>query len=277
MDDNRVIIFDTTLRDGEQSPGISLNTVEKLEIAHQLARLGVDVIEAGFPIASHGDFEAVQRDRPRGPRPRDRRPCSCAFSRHRARRGSSTRGRATSHPHVHLHVGHPHRAPAAVHARGRAGAGARGRRAREVVRRRRRVLADGRHPRRRRVHRRGADRRPRGGRDDDQHPRHRRLRDARRVRRLPDPPLRAGPRPEGRRAVRPLPRRPGPGRRQLVRRRQGRRAPDRVRDQRHRRARRQRLARGDRDAAGHPRGRRRLHAPASRRARSPARAGWCRA
>ena len=51
MDDNRVIIFDTTLRDGEQSPGISLNTVEKLEIAHQLARLGVDVIEAGFPIA----------------------------------------------------------------------------------------------------------------------------------------------------------------------------------------------------------------------------------
>jgi len=56
----RVILFDTTLRDGEQSPGISLNTNEKLEIAHQLARLGVDVIEAGFPIASPGDFEAVQ-------------------------------------------------------------------------------------------------------------------------------------------------------------------------------------------------------------------------
>ncbi len=60
MDDNQVIIFDTTLRDGEQSPGISLNANEKLEIAHQLARLGVDVIEAGFPIASNGDFEAVQ-------------------------------------------------------------------------------------------------------------------------------------------------------------------------------------------------------------------------
>ncbi|MBA3328869.1 MAG: 2-isopropylmalate synthase [Solirubrobacterales bacterium] len=55
-----VRIFDTTLRDGEQSPGISLNTVEKLEIAHQLARLGVDVIEAGFPIASPGDFGAVE-------------------------------------------------------------------------------------------------------------------------------------------------------------------------------------------------------------------------
>jgi 2-isopropylmalate synthase len=59
-DDDRVIIFDTTLRDGEQSPGISLNVPEKLEIAHQLARLGVDVIEAGFPIASPGDFAAVQ-------------------------------------------------------------------------------------------------------------------------------------------------------------------------------------------------------------------------
>ena len=58
--DHRVQIFDTTLRDGEQSPGISLNTTEKLEIAHQLARLGVDIIEAGFPIASPGDFEAVQ-------------------------------------------------------------------------------------------------------------------------------------------------------------------------------------------------------------------------
>jgi len=57
---DRIIVFDTTLRDGEQSPGISLNPAEKLEIAHQLARLGVDVIEAGFPIASPGDFEAVQ-------------------------------------------------------------------------------------------------------------------------------------------------------------------------------------------------------------------------
>lgn len=57
---DRVIIFDTTLRDGEQSPGISLDQGEKVEIAEQLARLGVDVIEAGFPIASQGDFESVQ-------------------------------------------------------------------------------------------------------------------------------------------------------------------------------------------------------------------------
>src|SRR3978361_864041 len=59
-DPNRVLLFDTTLRDGEQSPGISLNATEKLEIAQQLARLGVDVIEAGFPIASPGDFPAVR-------------------------------------------------------------------------------------------------------------------------------------------------------------------------------------------------------------------------
>src|SRR5438093_5940735 len=59
-EEDRVRIFDTTLRDGEQSPGISLNKTEKLEIAHQLARLGVDIIEAGFPITSPGDFEAVQ-------------------------------------------------------------------------------------------------------------------------------------------------------------------------------------------------------------------------
>jgi 2-isopropylmalate synthase len=60
MSDNRVIIFDTTLRDGEQAPGFSMNTVEKLEMARQLARLQVDVIEAGFPISSDEDFEATR-------------------------------------------------------------------------------------------------------------------------------------------------------------------------------------------------------------------------
>ena len=54
-------IFDTTLRDGEQSPGVALNTQQKLEIAHALARLGVDIIEAGFPVASEGDFDCVYR------------------------------------------------------------------------------------------------------------------------------------------------------------------------------------------------------------------------
>ncbi|KAJ3084264.1 hypothetical protein HDU99_002272 [Rhizoclosmatium hyalinum] len=60
-DKQKLIVFDTTLRDGEQSPGVTLTTEEKIEIAKQLSRLGVDVCEAGFPIASPGDFEAVQR------------------------------------------------------------------------------------------------------------------------------------------------------------------------------------------------------------------------
>ena len=61
MPEDRVIIFDTTLRDGEQSPGFSMNLGEKLRMAEALAELGVDVIEAGFPIASPGDFESVRR------------------------------------------------------------------------------------------------------------------------------------------------------------------------------------------------------------------------
>jgi 2-isopropylmalate synthase len=60
QDGNRVYIFDTTLRDGEQSPGCSMNTPEKLRMAHKLAELGVDIMEAGFPIASEGDYEAVR-------------------------------------------------------------------------------------------------------------------------------------------------------------------------------------------------------------------------
>src|SRR5512141_499530 len=66
---DRVLIFDTTLRDGEQSPGATLNLNEKLAIAQQLARLGVDIIEAGFPISSPGDYAAVRRiaEEVRGP------------------------------------------------------------------------------------------------------------------------------------------------------------------------------------------------------------------
>lgn len=61
QDANHVLIFDTTLRDGEQSPGATLNMEEKIRIAHQLAKLNVDIIEAGFPASSPGDFEAVKR------------------------------------------------------------------------------------------------------------------------------------------------------------------------------------------------------------------------
>src|SRR5574339_1161340 len=58
---NYVKIFDTTLRDGEQSPGATMTSAEKLEVARNLARMGVDIIEAGFPAASPDDLEAVRR------------------------------------------------------------------------------------------------------------------------------------------------------------------------------------------------------------------------
>ena len=60
LDDDRIIIFDTTLRDGEQSPGFSMNLNEKIRMAETLTELGVDVLEAGFAIASPGDFESVK-------------------------------------------------------------------------------------------------------------------------------------------------------------------------------------------------------------------------
>ena len=58
--DNYIHIFDTTLRDGEQSPGCSMSVDEKRRMAHKLEELGVDIVEAGFPIASEGDFKAVE-------------------------------------------------------------------------------------------------------------------------------------------------------------------------------------------------------------------------
>ena len=61
MSKDQLVIFDTTLRDGEQSPGCSMNTEEKIKVALQLEKLGVDVIEAGFAAASPGDFDAVSR------------------------------------------------------------------------------------------------------------------------------------------------------------------------------------------------------------------------
>ena len=59
MDNNKIHVFDTTLRDGEQVPGCQLNSKEKVEIAKDLENLGVDIIEAGFPVSSPGDFNSV--------------------------------------------------------------------------------------------------------------------------------------------------------------------------------------------------------------------------
>ena len=99
MSDDRVLIFDTTLRDGEQSPGCSMNLEEKLVLARQLEKLGVDVIEAGFPIASEGDFEAV-----RTVAREVRRPIICAL----ARTSNDDVDRAwealseAAHPRIHM-------------------------------------------------------------------------------------------------------------------------------------------------------------------------------
>ena len=93
LPDNRVIIFDTTLRDGEQSPGFSMNLREKLRMAEALAELGVDVMEAGFPIASVGDFESVAGHRPEHQGPGHLRPGP-----HRAKPTSCGRPRRCGRP-----------------------------------------------------------------------------------------------------------------------------------------------------------------------------------
>ena len=72
---DRLFIFDTTLRDGEQVPGCQLNTVEKIQVAKQLEQLGVDVIEAGFPISSPGDYNSVIDLRPYPSRAKRHRHC----------------------------------------------------------------------------------------------------------------------------------------------------------------------------------------------------------
>ena len=105
---NNVRIFDTTLRDGEQSPGCSMNHAEKLEIARALDVLGVDIIEAGFPITSQGDFEAVRaisQDIPR--------PVTCALARSVAadvdRAGEALQGAANGRIHVFCATSRIHR------------------------------------------------------------------------------------------------------------------------------------------------------------------------
>jgi 2-isopropylmalate synthase len=126
------LVFDTTLRDGEQSPGISLNAQEKLEIAQQLARLGVDVIEAGFPVTSPGDFEAV-RDISRNVDG----PVICALARTVAsdidRAWEAVRDAARPRIHMVIATSDLHIAQAADHSSGRPRSGARGGRSRQAI------------------------------------------------------------------------------------------------------------------------------------------------
>ena len=215
---DRVLIFDTTLRDGEQSPGISLNQAEKLEIATQLARLGVDIIEAGFPIASPGDFEAVQAiaREVHG-------PVIAGLARANAQDIDAAWNavKDSDRPRIHtfistsdIHIEHQLMSTR-EDVKGQA---------RAAVAQARGYCEDVEFspmdatPLRPRVHRRGAPDRARRGRDDDQRARHGRLLDAARARRHVAGALPARAGAARRDDVGPLPRRPRARGRQLVRR-----------------------------------------------------------
>ena len=104
---DRVYIFDTTLRDGEQSPGCSMTVPEKLRMARKLVELGVDILEAGFPIASEGDFEAVDavsREFPWAQVAALARCCTLDVERAAAVAGAR---QAAAHPHLHRHQRYP--------------------------------------------------------------------------------------------------------------------------------------------------------------------------
>ena len=105
---DKLIIFDTTMRDGEQSPGASMTRGEKMRIARALEKLRVDVIEAGFPIASGGDFEAVRSGGGNHQGKHGLRSCAYRLCGHRRGCGSAEAGAFRPYTHVYRHVPHPH-------------------------------------------------------------------------------------------------------------------------------------------------------------------------
>ena len=151
MERARITVFDTTLRDGEQSPGCSMNVQEKLRLAHQLDRLGVDVIEAGFPIASEGDFAAVQAIAAT-----IRRPIIAALARacapgHRACLAGPQGSRPAAHSCFPGHLRYSLAVQAQDLAAAVSGAGARFGSPGQIVVRRRGIFSRGRHPHRPRI------------------------------------------------------------------------------------------------------------------------------
>ncbi len=104
---SRVYIFDTTLRDGEQSPGCSMTTPEKLKMAAQLVDLGVDILEAGFPIASDGDFEAVDAISRQFPWVQVAALARCCSAGCRTGRQGSGTCQTSSHSHLYCYQRYP--------------------------------------------------------------------------------------------------------------------------------------------------------------------------
>ena len=277
MDPNRVIVFDTTLRDGEQSPGISLNANEKLEIAQQLARLGVDVIEAGFPIASPGDFQAV-----RAIAREVHGPIIAGLARAHAAdiERAAEAVRDAERPRVHtfistsdIHIEHQLQSTR-EDVLGQA---------RAAVAHARSLVED--------VEFSPMDA-TRADVEFTAEVLQAALDEGATTINIPDTVGYTMPEEyaaflgrlyelvPGLHDVvlsRALPQRPGPGRGELLRRPEGGRAPGRVRDQRPRRARGQRVAGGDRDAAAHARGRHRPHDRHQHQRDRPRRRAWSRA
>ena len=245
-----VLIFDTTLRDGEQAPGNSLSPEEKLRLARQLDALGVDVIEAGFPAASEGDYRSVREIADRDPAAGHRRAGALPRARHRARRRGARAprrgaGSTSSSPPPTCTSGTSSRPPREdVLALARAAI-----RQARALHRRRRVLAPRTPAAPTPTSSAAWSRRPsQEGATHRQPARHRRLRHARRsTARCSATCWPRVPGADARRAERALPRRPRPRRGQLARRDRGRRAAGGVHRQRHRRARRQRRPGGDGD------------------------------
>ena len=274
---DRVRIFDTTLRDGEQSPGISLNTQEKVEIAHQLARLGVDIIEAGFPIASPGDFEAVQSiaRNVHGPV-----IAGLARTHFQDIDAAWNAVKDSEHPRIHTFI-----STSDIHIEYQLQT------TREDVKGQARAAVA--HAKQ---YTDDVEFSPMDATRSDLEFTAEVLQialdEGATTINVPDTVGYAMPNeyadmwrelyrlvPDLNKVVTSvaLPQRPRPGRRQLVRGRRGRLPPGRVRDQRPRRARGQRVARGDRDAVQASARPRTASGPASRRARSRARAASCRA
>ena len=182
MSSDRVLIFDTTLRDGEQCPGATMTLEEKLEVAELLDEMGVDIIEAGFPIASERRFRGGVARSPGAssarPSPASRAPISADIA---PRRRSGAPRRDAAHPHLRVDLADPSRPPDAQD---------RGRGARDhhrdrgpgaQPRRRCRMVGDGRDAHADRLSLPLRRDRDQGRRDDDQPARHRRLCDAGRV------------------------------------------------------------------------------------------------
>ncbi len=173
---NRLTIFDTTLRDGEQAPGFSLRIDEKLKMAQQLSALGVDVIEAGFPITSEADAEAVRLVSTECAGAGHRRARALSSGRHRSRRLGPLAGAPPPHPHVHRHL-RPAPGAQAPHVEGDLSRRRRRRRqAGEAVHRRRPVLGRGCDAQRPRLPVPGRRSRHRGRVHDGQPARHRGVR-----------------------------------------------------------------------------------------------------